>query len=396
MHSSRHPYRPIKWTIFLLFLTGLVSLGGCKDNHGQASTPAPVPEVATVTIQPQPVELTTELPGRTAAYGVAEIRPQVNGIIQKRLFEEGMTARAGQLLYQIDPAPFQATLDSAQASLRKAKANLPPVRSKAERYRRLLTQRAISQQDYDDVAAALEAAKAEIEYWKAQVEKARINLSYTKVTAPITGKISRSRVTDGALVTAYQPTPLATIQQLDPIYVDVTQSTVELLELRRSLQCGRISNHRTNDKEVEIILEDGSSYPLKGTLKLRDLTSVNPATGSYIIRIVVPNPDYLLLPGMYVRAVVREGTAKGAILVPQQGVTRNPKGEAIAWVVDEQNTVQQRKLNIDRAIDNQWLVISGLSAGDRVIVEGRMNVKPGATVKGVSWHAPPDDQKAAR
>lgn len=395
MQASTRTY-PLKALIRLLVpFTMLMHLAACEGSDGRASNPVPMPEVATVTIDPRQVDLTVELPGRTQAYRVAEIRPQVNGIIQKRFFEEGMSVKAGRLLYRIDPAPFRATLDSAEASLAKAKANMPPIRSKAERYRKLLTQHAISQQAYDDVAAALEEAKADIGYWKAQVEKARINLRYTRVTAPISGRISRSRVTDGALVTAYQAMALATIQQLDPIYVDVTQSTAELLELKQSLQCGRIRTNGKDIKKVQIILEDGSPYSLKGTLKLRDVTSVDPATGSYIIRIMVPNPDYLLLPGMYVRAVVKEGTAKQAILVPQQGVTRNPKGEAMAWIVDDQNTVQQRRLTIDRAIGNQWLVTSGLSGGERVIIEGRLNTRPGKKVNEVCFRANRSGQKPA-
>ncbi len=303
-----------------------IFLGGCESGHGQQATPTPVPEVATVTIEPQQVELTTELPGRTSPYLVAEIRPQVNGIIQKRLFREGSDVKAGQLLYQIDPAPFQVAHDSAKASLGKAQANLPSIRSRAERYKELLVDKAVSRQDYDDAAAAVEQARAEIEYWKAAVEAARINVGYTRVTAPISGRIGRSSVTDGALVTAYQPTALATIQQLDPIYVDVTQSSAELLRLKRNLETGRLSTDGKNGKKVRILLEDGTPYPLEGTLQFRDIT-VDPTTGSFTLRIVVPNPNHLLLPGMFVRAVVQEGIAEQAILVPQQGVSRTPKGE---------------------------------------------------------------------
>jgi membrane fusion protein (multidrug efflux system) len=333
-----------------------------------------------VTIAPWQIELTTELPGRTSAYLVSEIRPQVNGIIQKRLFREGSDVKTGQLLYQIDAAPFQVAHDSARASLGKAEANLPSIRSRAERYRELLVDKAVSQQDYDDAAAAVEQAKAEIEYWKAQVEAARINLGYTRVTAPISGRIGRSSVTDGALVTAYQPACLATIQQLDPIYVDVTQSSTELLRLKRNLETGQLTADRKNGKAVRILLEDGSPYPEEGTLQFRDVT-VDPATGSFTLRIVVPNPEHLLLPGMFVRAVVQEGIAEQAILVPQQGVSRNPKGEPIALIVDAADTVQQRMLTLDRAIGDQWLVSSGLVAGDRVIVEGMLSVRPNSAVK---------------
>jgi membrane fusion protein (multidrug efflux system) len=385
MQLNKNGYEPLRWTVALVALT--ILLGGCDRGHGQQAGPAPVPEVATVTIQPRQVELSTELPGRTSPYLVAEIRPQVNGIIKKRLFREGSDVKAGQLLYQIDPAPFQVALDSAKASLGKAQANLPSIRLKTERYKELLVDKAVSRQDYDDAAAAMEQARAEIEYWKAAVEAARINLGYTRVTAPISGRIGKSTVTDGALVTAYQPTTLSTIQQLDPIYVDVTQSSAELLRLKRLLETGRISADAANGKKVRILLEDATPYPLEGTLQFRDIT-VDPATGSFTLRIVVPNPKHLLLPGMFVRAVVQEGIADRAILIPQQGMSRTPKGEPVALVVDEAGTVQQRMLVLNRAIGDQWVVSSGLSAGDRLIVEGMLNIRPGATVKAVPWDGP--------
>ncbi len=373
------------WTAVGLALAGFFLLSGCESGHSQqAAGPPPVPEVAIVTIAPQPLSLTTELPGRTSAFRVAEIRPQVNGIVQKRLFTEGSTVEAGQLLYQIDPAQFQAALDSAEASLHKAKTYLPSVRLRAERYRELLAENAVSQQDYDDAAAAMEQARAEIGFWEAEVAKARISLDYTRVIAPVSGRIGKSNVTAGALVTAYQPTPLSTIQQMDPIYVDVAQSSAELLRLKQGLESGRLSADAENGKKVKILLEDGTSYPLEGLLQFRDVT-VDPTTGTFTLRIVVPNPEYLLLPGMFVRAVVQEGIAQQAILVPQQGVSRNPKGEPLALVVDAAGTVHQRKLTLGRAIGNKWLVTSGLSSGDRVIVEGMQKVRPGAAVKAVSW-----------
>jgi membrane fusion protein (multidrug efflux system) len=389
MRLKRNGFQPFRWITVLAALWSLFLLVGCEEGHGQQATPAPVPEVATVTIEPQQVELTTELPGRTSAYLVSEIRPQVNGIIQKRQFREGSDVKAGQLLYQIDPAPFQVAHDSAKASLGKAQANLPSIRSRAERYKELLIDNAVSRQDYDDAAAAVGQAMAEIEYWKTAVEAARINLGYTRVTAPISGRIGRSSVTDGALVTAYQPTILATIQQMDPIYVDVTQSSAELLRLKRNLETGRLSTDGENGKKVRILLEDGTPYPMEGVLQFRDVT-VDPATGSFSLRIVVPNPQHLLLPGMFVRAVVQEGIAERAILVPQQGVSRNPKGEPIALVVDEAGTVQQRMLTLNRAIGDKWLVSSGLSAGECLIVEGMLNVRPGTAVKAVSLTGPKD------
>jgi membrane fusion protein (multidrug efflux system) len=371
-------------------LAGLMLLAGCETKNGQAAPQAPAPEVATVTVALQRVELSTELPGRTSAYRVAEIRPQVNGIIQQRLFTEGSDVKAGQLLYQIDPAPFKVAYESAKAALGKAQANLPSIQSRTERYRELLADNAVSQQDYDDAAAAVQQAKAEIEYWKTQVEAARINLNYTRVTAPFGGRIGRTNVRTGTLVTAYQPQPFAVINQLDPIYVDVTQSSAELLRLRRSLETGQLSADGKDRKKVSIILEDGTPYPLEGTLQFADVT-VDPTTGSFSLRVVVPNPKHILLPGMFVRAVVQEGVAEQAILVTQQGVSRNPRGEPVALIVDPNDTVQQRALTLDRAIGNQWMVTSGLAPGDRLIVEGMLKVRPGMSVKAV-----PFDNKASQ
>ncbi|MCE5333262.1 MAG: efflux RND transporter periplasmic adaptor subunit [Desulfobacteraceae bacterium] len=374
----------------------LLLLSGCDVGHsGQQAAPARVIEVATVTVQPRQVELSTELPGRTSAYLVSEIRPQVNGIIQKRLFKEGSDVKAGQLLYQIDPAPFQVAHDSAKASLGKAQANLTPLQLRARRYSELLADKAVSRQDYDDASAAVEQAKAEVEYWKTAVEAARINLGYTKVSAPIPGRIGRSSVTDGALVTAYQASSLATVQQLDPIYVDVAQSSAELLRLKRNFETGLLSTDGKNGKHVRILLEDGTPYPMEGTLQFREV-SVDPATGSFTLRIVVPNPQSLLLPGMFVRAVVQEGIAERAILVPQQGVTRNTKGEPVALIVDDSNTVQQRILTLDRAMGDHWRVSSGLEPGDRLIVEGMLNVRPGMTVKAVPLDGGNAGEQAAK
>ncbi len=315
----------------------------------------------------------------------------MNGIIKKRLFTEGSDVKAGQVLYQIDPAPFQAALDSATAALAKSRANLAVTRLRFERYKGLLAGSAVSQQDYDDREAALKQAEADIEYCKAAVETARINLNYTRVTAPISGRIGKSNVTDGALVIAYQPLALATIQQLDPIYVDVTQSTTELLRLRRRLAQGHLNRRGIDRKRVNLVLGDGTSYSHEGTLQFRDVT-VDPTTGSVILRIVTPNPERILLPGMFVRAVVEEGVAENAILVPQQGVSRTPKGEPFALVVNSAGAVEQRMLTLNRAIGDKWLVSSGLSIGDRVVVEGMLNVRPGSAVKAVSLT--PDIPKA--
>jgi membrane fusion protein (multidrug efflux system) len=373
------------WAMASAAVAAALLIVGCGNGSGQQAGRSHVPEVAVVTVEPQPIELTTELPGRTSAYLVSEIRPQVNGIVQKRMFKEGSDVNAGDLLYQIDPAPFQVAYDSAKASLSKAQANLPSIRSRAERYKEVLADKAVTKQDYDDATAAVLQAEAEVQYWKTAVEAAHINLNYTRVTAPISGRIGRSSVTDGALVTAYQPTALATIQQLDPIYVDVTQSSAELLRLRRDLETGQLTADKNNQKKVRILLGDPTSYSLEGSLEFRDVT-VDPSTGSFTLRIVVPNPDHLLLPGMFVRAVVKEGIVEKAFLVPQQGVSRTPKGEPVALIVDETGKVQQRMLTLDRAVGDQWLVSSGLSAGDRVIVEGGQKVRPGTVVKTVPFH----------
>jgi len=378
---------PLRWTIVLMALLGGLSLGGCDSRQ---QSPPPVPEVVTVNAQPQRLVLTTELPGRTSAYLVAEIRPQVNGIIQKRLFPEGSEVKAGDVLYQIDPAPFHAALDSARAALGRSEANLPTIRLRAERYRGLLSEKAVSQQDYDDKEAALKQAEADIEYWKAAVETARINLGYTRVTAPIAGRIGKSNVTDGALVTAYQALALATIQEIDPIYVDVPQSTSELLRLKRRLEEGHLNQDGPNQKKVKLTLEDGAAYPLNGTLQFRDVT-VDPTTGSVILRVVFPNPEGVLLPGMFVRAVVKEGINEHAILIPQQAVSRDPKGNPVTLIVDGKGHVQQRMLSLDRAIGDKWLVSSGLSPGDRVIIEGMQRVRPGASVKVVPFNDGPKD-----
>lgn len=374
-------------------LAGGVFLPGCKP---QAPPPPQqgAPEVAFVVVSPQPVTLSTELPGRTSPYMVAEVRPQVNGIIQSRPFEEGGDVKAGDVLYQIDPARYQAALDQAKAALAVAQANLPALRARVERYQKALAERAVSQQAYDEAVAALEQGEATVEARKAEMERARIELSYTPVTAPISGRIGRSAFTVGALVTAHQSAPLATINQLDPIYVDVTQSTAELIRLKRDVETGELSAGGEAQRKVRLLLEDGTPYPLDGTLQFRDVT-VDPTTGSFTLRMVFPNPQHDLLPGMFVRAVVQEGIARQGILVPQQGVSRNPKGEAIALLVNAEGKVEERKLEINRAMGDKWLVASGLSGGERLIVEGMMNVRPGAAVRAVAFGSPPGENRAA-
>lgn len=379
----------VRWSVVFAALLGCLVLVGC-DRVQQPPQPPP-PEVATITVQPQELTLMTELPGRTSAYLVAEIRPQVNGIIQKRMFQEGSDVQAGQVLYQIDPSPFEAALASARASLAKAEANFLVTRLRFERYKGLLAEKAVSQQDYDDREASLKQAQADIEYCRAAVETARINLAYTRVTAPISGRIGKSNVTDGALVTAYQGLALATIQQLDPIYVDVPQCTTELLQLKRRLENNHLHQNGSNQNKVKLILEEGTTYAFEGTLQFRDVT-VDPTTGSVVLRAVFPNPKGVLLPGMFVRGVVKEGINERAILVPQQAVARDPKGNPIALIVDSEGKIQQRRLTLDRAIGDKWLLSSGLEPGDRLVVEGMQKIRPGASVRVVPFD---DARKAA-
>jgi membrane fusion protein (multidrug efflux system) len=372
-------YKPLRWTVAVMALLGGLLPAGCNRQQ-KSPPPAPVREVATVTVQPEKVVLTDELPGRTTAFRVAEIRPQASGLIQKRLFTEGSDVKAGQVLFQIDPAQFQAALANAKAALGRAEANLPAIQSRVERYGEVLPDKAVSQQDYDDAAAALKQAGAEVDYWKAQVKTARINLEYTKITAPISGRIGKSNVTEGAIVTAYQPMALATIQQLDPIYVDVPRSTTDLLRLKRLLKDGRLNHDGTNQNKVKLILEDGTAYPQEGILEFSDVT-VDPTTGSVILRVVFPNPENLILPGMFVQAVIKEGVDEQAILVPQQGVSRDSKGNPFALIVDAESKAAFRPLTLDRAIGDKWLVSSGLAPGDRLIVEGLLMLRPGMVVK---------------
>ena len=388
-----------------LVATGLVLAGllatGCKSKKSEGAAAGPA-EVATVTIHPERAVLTTELPGRTCAYLVAEIRPQVNGLIQTRLFREGANVRAGDLLYEIDPAPYQATyaqakaaLNTAEADLVMAEANIPAVRSRAERLKGLAAIHAVGQQDCDDARAALgqaeanvEARKASVEVGRAALESARINLSYTPIKAPISGRIGISNVTVGAMATAYQPTPFAVVQQLDPIYVDVVQANAELLRLRQRMESGHLRQRGAIEGKVKLFLEDKTAYPIEGTLQFRDVT-VDAATGSVTLRLIFPNPHQVLLPGMFVRAVVQEGVNEQALLVPQQGVTRDTKGSPIAWVVTQDDKVEQRALVLDRVIGDKWLVTNGLAPGDRLIVEGLQRVRPGDRVRAVPFAGSP-------
>lgn len=339
-------------------------LSGCKKE--EAAAPAQAPQVGVVTLHPQAFTLTSELPGRTTAYRIAEVRPQVNGIILKRMFKEGGDVKEGQQLYQIDPSVYEANLKSAQASLSQTK-------SIADRYKQLVDEQAVSRQEYDTAMANLLQSQATL-------QSAQIDVRYTKVLAPISGRIGRSSVTEGALVSNGQTSAMAVIQQLDPIYVDVTQSSVEMLKLRRDLESGRLQKAGDNAAMVKLTLEDGSQYKQDGKLEFSEV-SVDEATGSVTMRAVFPNPDHTLLPGMFVHAQLQAGVSSAAILAPQQGVTRDLKGSPTALVVGPDNKVELRQLKASRTIGNQWLIEDGLKDGDRVITEGLQFVKPGIEVK---------------
>lgn len=364
-------------------------LAGCnqqKQAGGQPQGGGP-PEVSVLTIEPQRLTVTTELPGRTAAYRIAEIRPQVSGIVLKRLFREGSDVKAGDQLYQIDPATYEASLASAQADVQKAEANLQAARNKASRYGDLVKNSVVSKQDFDDVQASLKQNEAQVAAAKAAYNLASINLNYTKVFAPISGRIGKSGVTEGALVTANQATALATIQQFDPIYVDVTQTASQLMKLREDMATGRIRPAEPGKIPVTLFLNsnasgDDTAYPAKGELQFSDVT-VDAGTSSVQLRAVFPNPNKDLLPGLFVRARVEQGVAENAITVPQAAVARGPDGSARVWVVGADNKVNPRTIKTERAVGNVWLVSDGLAVGERVVVEGLQKVKPGAEVKPV-------------
>lgn len=389
MPQSRKSEWPLILGLVLPLSLVAVTLSGCDEPQAAVKPAAPAPvEVGVVEIRPEPLTLTTELPGRTRAHLVAEVRPQVGGIIEQRLFREGAEVGAGELLYRIDPASFQAAYDSAKAALAKAQADIHSVQLKAERYKDLVRIKAVSDQDYDDARAALAQAQAEVEAQKAALETARINLDYTQVRAPIAGRIGRSSVTPGALVTADQTTALATIQQLDPVYVDVQRSSTEWLELQQALKSGRLSHPGADGSiTVRLKLEDGSDYPQTGRLLFSEVT-VDAGTGAITLRAEFPNPDQRLLPGMYVRAVLEEGIAQQALLVPQRAVSRDARGKASALVVNADGKAERRDLVTERAVGDRWLVTTGIAAGERVIVDNLQKVKAGALVKPLPWTAP--------
>lgn len=365
-----------KTNVFVAFLLVTPLLSACGEQSAQQQMPPPA--VTVVTLDAGPVTLTRELPGRTNPFLVAEVRPQVSGVIKEQLFTEGGEVEAGQPLYQLDDAAYRAEFNSARAQLARAEATLHSARLTAERTAELVSTGAVSTQQNDNAVAALRQAEADVAVAEAAVASARVVLDYARIVSPIDGRIGRSTVTKGALVTANQPEPLATVQQLDPIYVDLNQSATELLELRRQLQAGTLK--RAGDVPVTLLFEGGTRYPHPGKLKFAEVT-VDPSTGSSLLRVVVPNPEYTLMPGMYVRAVVTSGVRENAVLVPQQGITRDPKGNTTAMIVNEEGMVEARQVKVNRTIGDQWLVDEGLSAGDRVIVEGLQKIQPGAPVQ---------------
>ncbi len=366
----------------VIVLASAVFLSGCDQNQ-QVKAPASQPTpVGVITLTNQPLMLTKELPGRVTASQVAQIRPQVNGIIKTRLFTEGTEVKKGQALYQIAPEVFEAQIATSEAAIAKAQASIANAKAKAERYADLLEIKAVSQQDFDEANANYKSTQADLLTAKAQLKTAQINLNYSKVVSPISGQIGKSSVTAGALVNANQATALATVTQLDPIYIDLTQSSSELTRLKKAIANGELDKDLAIHSAVELTMEDGSAYPHKGTLQFSEVT-VDPSTGSVTLRAEFPNPEKLLLPGMYVRAVIVEGVKANAILVPQRGVSRNTKGEPTAMVVSKNNTVEARVLEIDRTVGANWLVTSGLNDGDQVIVEGLQKIAPGATVNAV-------------
>jgi membrane fusion protein (multidrug efflux system) len=371
--------------IIVLVLTVVLDLAACEKKTEPKV--AELVEVGTVTIAQRPLKVTTDLPGRTSAYLVSQVRARVDGVVLKRAFREGADVKAGQLLFRIDPAPYQANLASAQASLLRAQANLASTKALAERYKVLVKGNAVSRQDYDNAVAAAGQAAADVASGQAAVLTANINLGYTNVTAPISGRIGPAQVTEGAYVQASSATLLATVQQLDPIYVDLSQSSVAGLRLRREVASGRIKLNGPNQTTVALVLEDGSRYPLVGKLQFTDIT-VDQGTGAVTVRAIFPNPDHVLLPGMFVHAEIDEGITQAGLLVPQVAVTHDQAGQPTTLVVGEDNKVVLKTLVTERMVGSDWVVQAGLRDKDRVIVDGLQNVRPGQTVKPVEAIAP--------
>lgn len=366
-------------------VAALALSAGCGRSPGEAGKPGagapalPPAQVGVVTVKAESLVLTTELPGRISAVRTAEVRARATGILLKRLFTEGAEVKRDDVLFQIDEAPLIASLNSAKASLAKAEANLKQAQAKANRYKALVEVNAVSRQDYDEAVATAGQGDADVLTGKAAVETAELNLGYAKVTAPISGRIGKAKVTEGALVTAAEATQMATIQQLDPIYFDFTQSSTEMLRLKRQLDAGQLKSAAPGQAKVTLLLEDGSAYSHEGRLIFSDVT-VDQTTGMVTLRAEFPNPDGMLLPGMFARAKLEQAVDKGAITVPQRGVTRNPDGTGTVFVVTKENKVEPRIIKTTNAIGTNWLVTSGLGSGDTVILEGLQKIRPGSTV----------------
>lgn len=373
--------RPLK-AQGLLLLAFAVAFGVALQtpfNAAAQQAGAPAPEVAVVIVEPRPLPIYAELTGRTVAYRVAEVRPQVSGILLERRFEEGGVVTAGQPLYQIDPAIYDAAVQSAEAALAKAQAVLRTAQATADRYSKLVKTSAVSQQAYDDAIGELGQAKADVLVARAALDRARIDSEHTLVNAPIGGRVGKSHVTEGALVTANQAETLVTITQLNPIYVDVTQSAAELMALRQNVATGAVAS----DGKLPVQLTVGdwdSPYGLTGQLAFTDVT-VDETTGTVLLRAVFPNPEEILLPGMFVRAKIQQGVRENAILVPQQALIRQADGSAAVWVVGDDDTVSPRPVTASRAIDDSWLITRGLSGGERVVTAGLQSLRPGAKVR---------------
>ena len=360
-----------------------LALAACGGGKEQQQAPQGPPSVGYVVVKPEAVTLTSELPGRTTGFETSDVRPQVNGLVLERLFVEGDVVRKGQPLYRIDPSPYQAQVASARAALARARASIASSAALARRYGELVKINAISRQDLENAQTSAQQAQADVAAQQAALRTAQIDLARTTIRAPITGRIGRSVFTTGALVSAAQTDALATIQRIDPIYVDIQQSSSDLLKLRQQVMAGQLT--RDGNARVKLKLEDGSDYGPEGTLRFADVT-VDPNTGSQVIRALFPNPNGLLLPGMFVRASLAQGTDQNAILVPQRAVTRDEKGKATVMVIGADTKVQPRVLQTSRTIGDNWLVTGGLKAGDKVIVEGGMMLRPGMAVQGKPWN----------
>ncbi|MGZ5477268.1 MAG: efflux RND transporter periplasmic adaptor subunit [Thermoanaerobaculia bacterium] len=377
-------------------LAAFLLLSACgQEDAANAHPPVQPPQVGFRILHPQTVTLTTQLPGRTVAFRMAEVRPQVDGIIRERLFEEGATVEAGQGLYQIDPATYQAEVKAAEAELARARASLQRSIAQADRYRELLTRKVVSQQEYDEVFAAQAENEADVAAAQARLERARINLNYTMVTAPIGGRIGRSNITEGALVTANQETVLAIITQLDPIYVDLTQSSAELLRTRRAIETGEIIVSDKGEAPVELMIDaTGARYSHQGRAQFSEVL-VEETTGTITLRAVFPNPEHELMPGLFVRGIVSQGEVKNAFKVPQAAVVRGNDGQAFVWLIGPDDMVKRQPVTVRRAIDDTWLVTEGLSSGDRVVVDGLQRVQPDSKVTPVAVEQP-DTPNATR